>query len=330
MFWAQVIMAGSFFGYAFSTEAWHFALFTVINGIGGVMFGPASNAHIADSVPQEKRLEVFSLLQTAFNIGAAIGPMLGVWVYTFNPRLVFTISGVLQLVFGLIILLFLPETLSKEKRVTDKADKQRKQKQERLKLREHKMLVWMTLLSVTVVLLYGQVESMLPLHLKDQFINYAEVFAMMMTTNAIIVISLQMWVSKRTEKMSLARLLLISYVFFAMVGVGYGMASSVALLLVTEFLFTIGEMICFPHLNKAVAQLAPEEFRGRYFAIYGQQWPIGRTIAPLMGSVIMQAWNGTVLFFSLAFVMLISGLVWYKLLTPVDRGIANAKQQASS
>lgn len=328
MFWAQIIMATSFFGYVFSTSPWHFALFTVVNGIGGIMFGPASNAHIADSVPEEKRLQVYSFLQTAFNLGTAIGPMLGVWLYTFNPSLVFTISGVLQLIVGVILLLFLPETLPKEKQVSGKREKQVKQKLEPLKLREHKMLVYMTLLSVTAILLYGQIETMLPLHLKDHFVNYAEVFALMMTTNAVVVICLQMWVSKRTEKMKLANLLLFSYVLFAMVSIGYGVASSLALLLIMELLFTIGEMICFPHLNKAVAQLAPEEFRGRYFAIYGQQWPLGRMLAPLIGGAIMSVWDGTVLFFSLSVVLLISGLIWYKFLTPVTKK-TEIEQQAS-
>jgi len=48
-------------------------------------------------------------------------------------------------------------------------------------------------------------------------------------------------------------------------------------------IMTLGELILVPTGSKYVADLAPEDLRGRYMSIYWLTWGISRSLAPMVG-----------------------------------------------
>ena len=87
MVWSLLFQGISMLGYIFAVSSLHFALVSVINGIASSFYLPAANAQIADIVPEGQRSEVFALMHTAVNVGAALGPMLGLFMITSIPPL---------------------------------------------------------------------------------------------------------------------------------------------------------------------------------------------------------------------------------------------------
>ena len=306
--------------YALAHNAAQFAIITMLEGVAESFYWPAASAQITDVVPEEKRSEVFSLLHMGLNIGAAIGPMIGAAFFTTAPRVLFIIAGATTLLTALLILRYVPETRP-AKASSRQAASSHAGLPKKLPLflrhfhvgkgllKDYGLVTWITILSLPITILYAQVRTNLPLHLALHFTNYTHVFAIMMTFNGTCVILFQMVVSRLTRTSQTWFLLLISSLAFAAVGFGYAFAPSLALLLLTEFVFTVGEMIGFPQLQHAVGLLAPPEKRGIYFAIFGLRWTIGSVAGPLIGGWFTRIASGAWMFSIVGIAILIAGLL---------------------
>jgi MFS family permease len=324
---ALVIEAVSMAGYIWAESIYEFALLTILHGIGSSLFWPAASAQVTDVVPEEKRSEVFALLHTALNLGAAAGPLIGVTLYKINPGIVFGICAATLLIYCLLIVWKVPETLPKElRRSAGKTDSGEKRREPKLRLREHTTLLWMTLAAIPVSLLYSQVEMILPQHLKTKFTDFLTVFATLITINGILVVCCQILIAKFAERFPAHKVIIAAYLFFACVGFGYGWAPSFLLLIVVESIFTIGEMLYGPQIQKAVSVLAPTEYRGRYFSVFGANWGITGTIGPSLGAFAFMNFGGAYWFSTIGAVLLIAGLFQFRL---VKKAMSRLQEAAS-
>ncbi|GED70320.1 MFS transporter [Brevibacillus reuszeri] len=319
---ALLIEAISMAGYIWAESLFTFAALTVLNGIGASLFWPAASAQVTDVVPEEKRSEVFALLHTALNLGAAAGPLIGVTLYKINPAIAFGICSFMLFIYCLLILWKVPETLPVEMRERAKQSTDTRTVN-RMKLTEHTTLLWITLAAIPVSLLYSQVEIILPQHLRTKYDDFLTVFATLLTINGILVVCCQIAIAKFAERFAPHRVILFAYLFLACVGFGYGWAPGFLVLILAEVLFTIGEMLYGPQIQKAISVLAPEEYRGRYFAIFGANWGITGTIGPSVGAVAFRGIGGAFWFSILSLLLCVGGLLQTQL-------VKRAMQQAES
>ena len=66
-----------FVGFAFVREIWQVALLVAVeSSVGWPLFQTASNAMIADLLPQRQRAEGFSITRVSMNLGVVLGPAL--------------------------------------------------------------------------------------------------------------------------------------------------------------------------------------------------------------------------------------------------------------
>ncbi|MEQ1863401.1 MAG: TCR/Tet family MFS transporter [Micropepsaceae bacterium] len=86
-----------------------------ISGATAASFSTA-NAYIADVTPPEKRPAAFGLMGAAFGIGFVIGPALGGYAGSFDPRLPFWVAAGLSLLNACYGFFILPESLPPERR----------------------------------------------------------------------------------------------------------------------------------------------------------------------------------------------------------------------
>lgn len=304
---AQVIQLLSMIGYIFASGVWEYAILSILNGIGFALFMPAANAQVSDVVPEEKRAEVFALLHTALNLGAAFGPVVGLAMFKMNPKFVFMACAISIALYALLVLWKVPETLPK---LLDGVKSKVKTELPKMKIRwaDHKYLILFTLFSMPITLLYAQTESNLPLHLENIFDDGKTVFATLVTFNGLLVILGQMYIAKRTENLRPARVIGVSYLLFALVALGYGYVNLFVLLLVVEAIFTIGEMLSGPHMQKMVSVMAPEEHRGFYFSVYSMGWQFSRGIGPMLGGLLFQNVSGSFMFLVMGVILLVGGM----------------------
>ncbi|MGF7047250.1 MFS family permease [Paenibacillus sp. DS2015] len=292
----QVLGLGA---YTMADSVWAFAIITAIMGIGSALFTPAANAMISDVVSQEQQTEVFALLHTASNVGAAFGPVIGLLLFQWNSTVVFVASATILLAYMFLVFLRVPESLHQEHHTTTVRTYDR--------ILDHKVLYGITLLAMPIGLIYALVISILPFHLSDHFARSTDILASLMTFNGIMVITLQLWLTKKTELLLTYRIIGLSYALFATVAMGYGFSRYIALLFIFEFIFSIGEMLVGPHLQKEISSLAPEGKRGFYFSIFGLHMQLPLAFGPVIGGLIYTTWNGTMMFTLLGVLFVVSG-----------------------
>lgn len=298
-------------GYVFAEDVWQYALISIVNGVGFALFMPAANAQITDLVAEDRRAEVFALMHTAFNVGAAVGPVLGLLMFSWNPSAVFILSAFSFLFYTLLVWLKVPETAPLRERAL-KEDVITPPVKSRISWKAHKSLLLMTLWGLPVGFLYAQVETTFPLHLQTSFVHYQAVLTSLLTFNGVMVIALQIWIARRTETIKSHYVIGASYALFAIVSVGYGYFGIIYLLFAAEFVFTIGEMIFGPHMQKVISVMAPKEQRGFYFSIYGASHLFTRGLGPILGGLLLTWCNGEVLFTVLAVLLLFAGIAQYR------------------
>ncbi len=79
---------------------------------------PTASAYIADVTPPEQRAAKFGMLSAAFGLGFVVGPALGGWLGSVDPRLPFWLAGVLSLLNTAWGVFVLPESLPTARRST--------------------------------------------------------------------------------------------------------------------------------------------------------------------------------------------------------------------
>jgi MFS transporter, DHA1 family, tetracycline resistance protein len=96
------------------TLAWLF-FGRIVAGLFGASYTTAT-AYIADVTEPEERGKAFGILGAAFGVGFTLGPAIGGLLGSFGPRMPFYVASGLSLANFFYGLVFLPETLPKEKR----------------------------------------------------------------------------------------------------------------------------------------------------------------------------------------------------------------------
>jgi MFS family permease len=312
---ALLLEALSVIGYIWASSTLVFALLTILNGIGGTLFQPAAQAQVADVVPVEQRSEVFALLHAALNLGVACGPILGVFLYKISPTIGFVICSSALLLFCLLVLWKIKETLPDEVRQQAlQAKTQPKAKQTRLRLGEHKLVFGLVIASLPFTLLYSQIESILPQHLKTNFTDYLSTYATILTINGTMVAICQIVVAKWADRFPPHRVVFAAFLIVACTAFGYGWSTSFLPLVISELLFTVGEMMNGPVIQKAISIMAPPELRGRYFAVFGAGWGISGMLGPMLGALVFTHLGGNYWFSIIGALLIIAAFLQRKLL----------------
>jgi MFS family permease len=241
---------------------------------------PATQAMVADILPERQRLEGFGVLRVVANLAVTIGPAIGGIIAAKSFLWLFIIDSAASTITALIVLLVLPET---KPQLTE----------------EHKEVsiietfvgykvaikdwVFMAFLVVTAIstLVYMQMNTTLSVFLRDNHGVSTQNFGYIISLNAGMVVLLQFWVTRKISKYQPMILMTVGTFFYAVGFAMYGFVATYPFFLLAMVVITIGEMIVSPTSNALVASLAPEEMRGRYMAVMGFSWIIPSMIGPL-------------------------------------------------
>ncbi|MDM5155235.1 MFS transporter [Bacillus sp. DX1.1] len=291
-------------GFVFAESVPLFALLYVINGIGRSLYIPAQRAQIADITEHEKQAEVFALIQTVGAIGTVIGPLIGYFFYENHPEFLFILQAVTLVLYAILVWTQLPET-APTIQTSEHGAQSITWKQFILR---HYAVFGLMVSTLPISFFYAQTETNYRVFAEDIFPNFLFVFTFISTCKAVMEIILQVGLVKWSERFSMPKIIIISYICYTFAAIGYGYSNTLWTLFFTLFLLTIGESIALNHLLRFVAEMAPNHMRGRYFSIYGIHWDISRTCGPAVGAVILNHFSGGFLFTICALFLLFGGI----------------------
>jgi MFS family permease len=293
---ALALQAAAMLGMAFAGSLAAFACMYVMNGAGGALFTPAGRAQLADSIGENQRAEAFALLSTAGYIGAAVGPLFGVFLYRYDPSLAFACAALSLGLYGCAIWKTVPETAPSQTNGETELWNEPEERPFPFRFAPYRGILTLMVLALPISLFYSQTESNLQLHLKSSFSDYVPLLAWIAATKGVLAILLEFWLVRRTQHLPADRLVVFGYLCFAAVSMGYAFFDSVLLLLALQLIFVLGESIGLTQLLTLVSLQAPAAMRGRYFSLFGMHWDISRTLGPSLGSLVLLNFGGEVLF----------------------------------
>ncbi len=261
-----------------------FFVLMTLRGLVNPLFRIGGDAMIADIIPEEQRADAYALSRLAKNLGIAVGPALGGFVATNSYAITFVAAAAGLIIFSLITLFFLEETLPAEMRavsasVSTGTSGFKHILQDRAFLTFIGAFLLTQLGSAILWVLLGD-------YAKDNYQILEKQFGFIPMTNALMVVFFQVFITRYTQQKSPLSMMTWGALIYAL-GVG-----SVALgdgfwdFWGSMVLLTTGELILVPTATTYTANLAPPDMRGRYMSVFTLTWGVALGIGPVIGGVL--------------------------------------------
>lgn len=305
-----VISAGSSLMLAFAPNLNFIYFAGFIVGFFGNMAGPAHQAMIADVLPEDKRADGFGILRVAANLAVVIGPAIGGLLAVKGYTLLFIIDVITSFITAVIILIFVPETKPVSKPVTSEGQEQEETILETFagyfKVTKDRLYMIFILGSLLMVLAYMQMNTSLPVFLRDVHGIPDRGYGLLLSLNASMVVLFQFWITRRIKRFPPLKIMAWGMVIYALGFSMYGFVSTFWLFIAAMVIITIAEMLVTPTGQAIVAKLSPENMRGRYMAVFGFSWTIPTAVGPLAAGLIMDNYNPNWVWYACGIIMLLS------------------------
>ncbi|MFF4589205.1 MDR family MFS transporter [Streptomyces sp. NPDC001388] len=242
---------------------------------------PAVQAMMADIVRPEDRVRAFSLNYWAINLGFAVSSMAAGFIAEFSYRAGFLIEAGMTLVCAVVVFLKLPESRPERGAKAVAEDSVGLG----TVLRDTRFMSVVGL-SFLVALVFQQGSVGLPVAMGAAGFTPAE-YGMAIAVNGVLIVALQIPVTRFIEHRDPRRLLVISSV---LAGYGFGLtafAGSVGVFALTVCVWTLAEIVSAPTQTGLVVRLSPAHGRGRYQGMYTLSWAVASLVAPVMSGFVI-------------------------------------------
>ncbi|SHJ15480.1 MFS transporter [Propionispora hippei] len=280
-----------------------FCTLNLFAGLFRIWSDTLTQAMLADVVTYEQKVIAFNLRYTVANIGSALGPILGAWIGFSGTVDSFYFTGVMCWAYLALLLLIASKSKNHWDKQATKADRISISMAAKTLFYDKSLRLYIVG-GIISYLAYVQQESTLGQILMQRF-GGTGVFTMILATNAITVVSLQIPITsyclKRKNPLWLMK---IGSFFIAggLIGMGFSGLSYISYI-ISQIIFTLGEIFVFSIGGIFIDDIAPENLRGAYFGSLGFQ-SLGKAIGPVLGGALLQVLSGQIVLLIFAVIAL--------------------------
>ena len=262
------------------------AVLIVCSSFFGSLFEPASNAMIADIVTPARRLEAYGLLRIGQNIGWTLGPLIGGLLAVMGYSTLYLLTAVSSASVAFIILFLVNE--SARSGIV----------RERLGLRDfveigrnHRPFLLFCFFSVFLFLVMAQMSSVYSVYSENVVgVTITEV-GYLYAINGLLVVLLQLPVSRFIARYRMTTVVAFGALVYAIGYFSVAFTYDFATLTIAMVIITMGEIVSSPSSMNLVANLSPENERGRFMGIFGLFTNSGWSLGPFVGGLLFDAFK---------------------------------------
>lgn len=230
----------------------------------GSLYMPAANAMIADVIQPSGRPKAYSTIRISWNVGMFIGPAIGVFlVAAFSIRELFVFGSAILVGAFAMNLIYVPET--KPVSAVDEEVTFMKV----LRVANNRPFLMLCSMTALMWFSFSQWMSVLQIYATSDLRLSSTVPGLLFAVNAVMVISLQLWV---TSKMVVFRRSFVLMVGQLIVAGGFSLiffANDLLSLVACIVFITIGELVYMSIISAIIADMSPEAERGLYMGFSG-------------------------------------------------------------
>ncbi len=260
-----------------------FAVLMALRGLFVPLYRIGADAMVADLIPEEQRVEAYSISRMINNIGVALGPSAGGFVAASSYTAAFFVAALSLFTFTVFVMLVMRETMPP--------------REQRLRSGQAAAVGYGQILRdrrfLPVVLGYtfvGMASSLvfvlLTTYAKENYGIPENQMGFVMAVNALMVVFLQYAVTQVTKRFHALPVMAVGALFYAL-GVGSNALGSTFLhYALSMAVTTMGELIIMPTSTTYAANLAPADMRARYMSVYWLGWGISHGFGPVVGGIL--------------------------------------------
>ncbi|NBE51518.1 MDR family MFS transporter [Streptomyces boluensis] len=271
---------------------------------------PAVQAMMADIVRPEDRIRAFALNYWAINLGFAFSSMAAGFIAEYSYLAGFLGEAVLTLACAVLVFRKLPESRPVRSAASGAADEERVSMGTVVRNGRFMGVVG---LSFLIALIFQQAYVSLPVAMGADGFSSSD-FGVAIAVNGILIVALQIPVTRFIEHRDPRRLLVVSSL---LAGYGFGLtafAGSLGVYAVAVCVWTLAEIVNAPTQTGLVVRLSPVHGRGRYQGMYTLSWAVAALTAPLMGGQIIDRYGAEWLWAGCALLGTVAALGYWLLM----------------
>ena len=275
----------------------------LLAGVGRSLLEPPSKAMISDSLADPKVRELaFNVRYFMLNVGAATGPMVGLYLGLTGQQGTFALLMLTYLFYAAAVAWFsrtLPTVSQAQKAAAGLG-------RTWAILKVDRAFQWLVLANILIMMSYAQFEATLVQYLgMVRPEGDVSLYAALMATNALTIVCCQFPLLALMRRVELHRRIYLSLTLFALGFSAFAWvpADGYWSWIAATFVMSLGEVILFPTLNVQIDTMAPRHLRGSYFganALYGYGFALG----PAVGGFLLQTAGVGVWYFTAGFSVL--------------------------
>jgi MFS family permease len=253
-------------------------ILTCLAGTAAELYRPASHALLVDVVGADKSVFAFGMYRMAVNLAFAAGPATAGFLADRSFFYLFLGDALTSIIYGLIALVALPQGL----RVNMKGE--RFGEAVRVASANKPFMVFL-LATFCITLVDFQMGSTFALHVQSVGLP-TRAYGFLISTNGLLIVCFELLITNYVQRFRPQPVIALGYLLS---GLGFaltGFARSLPALAGTVVVWTVGEMFTSPMAVAYVAQIAPEQYRGRYMGLLTVTWSFGMLAGPPLGTLL--------------------------------------------
>jgi MFS family permease len=284
-----------------------FAVLMTLRGLFNPFYRVGSDAMVADLIPDEDRAEAYAITRLGKNVGVALGPAVGGFVATASYSIAFWAAAIGLISFSLLLLLRAEETLPQTE-FGEIAPP--------IGIRSYKEIfanrIFMPFVFSFTLAQIGStmVWVLMAVYAKENYGVLERQYGFIPMTNALMVVFLQVWVTRRTKKFQPYYMLGLGAFLYASGVTSVAFAEGFLGFWISIVIITTGELIIVPTATTFVANIAPKDMRGRYMSLFSLSWGTAAGIGPLFGGYLNDNIGPTAIWYGGGIIGLL-GAVWF-------------------
>lgn len=283
---------------------------------------------VSTTTPRANLGFALGMMQGAFMFGAAVGPIIGgPLIAAYGYRACFVVSGILVLVAGVAVQLFVREEFQLV--AGEEKSKGRGIVRDALELLRNVPFRLVLVAGTLIQFVFGFIMPVIPLFLQslagtDDIESLAgPIFGAWMLVGGISSVA----IGRYSDRIGVRRTLQGGLVASALFYFAEGFAPNVAVLATLLILGGLASGAIRPVTNTLIARIVPEEDRGKAFGVVSSASALGWALGPMAGGYLAAELGFRAVFFITALLLLtVAGWVWLSL-GSVDESYVDESEQ---
>jgi MFS family permease len=264
-------------------------------GLAGLVtqaYRPAASVLLAELMPEKFHVMTFSMMRTALNTGAAVGPLLAAVMITVNWDLLFYVDGTTALLYSVLAFALLPNVVAPEEEQPAPGETADRRSAYAVLVRDGRFLLYLASLFIGTIV-YAQFMVALPLKITADGGGTA-LYSFVLAASSIVLITCELWITSYIVKWSPPLAVFLGHVVFALAFAAWGLSSGSTIIVVLgAVLFTSGLMMSAPTMFARPAKVA-SRFRPRYLGVMSAITGLSSAIAPVLGVFAWTTWGNAI------------------------------------